>query len=81
LELSNRSLEHAVSLDWSTNQWSERGKEIRAISLLRVLPKEQRGKAFNSVCSVLFFFFLDREGEAPGKHRTPPALCLCVRLA
>jgi hypothetical protein len=27
LELSNRSLEQALSLDLSTNQWSERGED------------------------------------------------------
>ena len=26
LELSNRSLELALSLDWGSNQWSERGR-------------------------------------------------------
>jgi hypothetical protein len=43
LELSNQSLEQALSLDWSTNQWSERGEDESPFSL-RVLERRSHEK-------------------------------------
>ena len=73
LELSNRSLELALSLDWGSNQWSERGRrELFFLGFARE-EEESRGGSVSFLWNVA-----ERESSREGAlpylvgHQPPP---------